>query len=342
MAESESSPTSDLSSATEAVRQSARWIATAFAGVGALLVAGLQLRDVTRANLEPTQLVVAGIALLVVLAGVSWVVYSASQVLTSYFSTVGQVNQVRLAVALPANAELDVSADAELDLSADAEVGLPTNEKLGPDIAVPKWVRADLIGAVDLNRQTLFAVPLGGIGELEDYLWRTSEALQALSTGHEYYRDSRGQAWKKSELQSLNDIRDRLTFSGERVVQFSNDFVARSTYRRFRKVAFWGAVLALVGIVTIVMVTGTNDRGSAVTRPTPVSLVLTEQGLTEVAAKAGEQCVLGQVKGVAVSGQWLEPTVAIPQTPWCQATIITLRRQSGTAVPIVTMPTTEA
>ena len=191
MAESGSSPASDLSSATEAVRQSARWIATAFAGVGALLVAGLQLRDLTEQKLTPTQLAGAGAALLLVLAGVSWVVYSASHVLTSYFSTVGQVNQVRLADAFP------------------------MDEQLARGIAVPKWVRADLIDAVERNRQTLFAVPHMDIGTLEDQLLRTSEALQALSSGHEYYEDSGGQAWKKTELQSLKEIRDRLSLSGE-------------------------------------------------------------------------------------------------------------------------------
>ncbi len=303
-----SSPGSELSSATEAVRQSARWIATAFAGVGALLVAGLQLRDLTQERLAPIQLVWAGAALLVVLAGVTWVVYSASQVLTSYFSTVGQVNRLRLANEMP------------------------DNVTFSPDVAVPGWVRTSLIDAIDANSHTLLAVPIE-MDNLEDQLARTSKALHALSTGHEHYVDSGGQGWKKTELQALKDVRDRLSLSSERVVQFSNDFVARTMYRRFRRVAFFGAILTLVGIVIFVMATDAQDRGLAITQPTRVDLSLTEQGRTEIGTRVGEQCVQGSLKGVAISGGWLEPIVAIPRSGICRAATITLTRRLGTAVP---------
>ncbi|OJF11915.1 hypothetical protein BG844_23575 [Couchioplanes caeruleus subsp. caeruleus] len=80
--------------ATEALRATTRWLVTAAAGVGAVLVAGLQLTGLgSLGSQEIPRLVAAFAGLVVALTGVGYMVLRASQILTTEWVTLADIEK---------------------------------------------------------------------------------------------------------------------------------------------------------------------------------------------------------------------------------------------------------
>lgn len=103
-------PAATFAAATETLRSTVRWLLTAAAGVGGLLVAGLQLTSLGSLSLDSWRLWVAVSGVLIALAGVAYLVTRASQVLTNEWTTLAQLSvddfQARLAGATSESALL--------------------------------------------------------------------------------------------------------------------------------------------------------------------------------------------------------------------------------------------
>lgn len=85
-------PAATFAAATETLRSTVRWLLTAAAGVGGLLVAGLQLTSLGSLSLDDWRLWVGVSGVLVAVAGVAYLVTRASQVLTNEWTTLAQLS----------------------------------------------------------------------------------------------------------------------------------------------------------------------------------------------------------------------------------------------------------
>lgn len=97
-------PAASYAAATETLRTTARWLLTAFAGVGGLLVAGLQLTGLgALSDRQLARLVVALLAIVVSLGGVGFMIWRTSQVLTDEWMSLAQlqVEDFELAASTP-------------------------------------------------------------------------------------------------------------------------------------------------------------------------------------------------------------------------------------------------
>ncbi|HET7475776.1 MAG TPA: hypothetical protein VFJ97_07090 [Dermatophilaceae bacterium] len=97
-------PASSYAAATESLRTTARWLLTALAGVGGLLVAGLQLTGLgALGDHQLLRLVVALLAVAVTLTGVGFMIWRTSQLLADEWVSLAQlqVEDFELAASTP-------------------------------------------------------------------------------------------------------------------------------------------------------------------------------------------------------------------------------------------------
>jgi hypothetical protein len=94
-------PAVTFAAATETLRSTARWLLTAAAGVGGLLIAGLQLTSLGSLSLTAWRLWVGVGGVLLAVCGVAYLITRTSQILTNEWITLAQLSvddfQTRLA-----------------------------------------------------------------------------------------------------------------------------------------------------------------------------------------------------------------------------------------------------
>lgn len=206
MADTESEG-ADLRSSTESIRQTTKWIAAAFGGLGAVLVAGIQLRDVTGDDVTAVETILALVGVAIALIGVGTVIHAASSVLVAHFATLSQINHARaMAVLGPA--------------------AVPASE-----VVVPAWLLDDVVAAILGSWSTLVDAPFNDLREVEDAHSWTTDAYLALAIEQTTFDDPFGRTWTPNDVERLETLRGRLRESSRRVVAFANDVVTRYLYR---------------------------------------------------------------------------------------------------------------
>jgi hypothetical protein len=147
--------------ATEALRLTAKWLLAALAGVGAVLVAGLQLARLgSLAGGERPRLAVAVIAAAVALGAVAYMIAVTSRIFTDEWVTLAALD--------------DETFQAQLDTDARARRRLALLQRLRAEI--------------DNDRQALFGQVAGTVPALHRALREANEAARAAPAA------SRGQA----------------------------------------------------------------------------------------------------------------------------------------------------
>lgn len=85
-------PAATFAAATETLRSTARWLLTAAAGLGGLLVAGLQLTSLGSLSLTAWRLWVSVGGVLLAVCGVAYLIMRTSQILTNEWITLAQLS----------------------------------------------------------------------------------------------------------------------------------------------------------------------------------------------------------------------------------------------------------
>jgi len=85
-------PAVTFAAATETLRSTARWLLTAAAGVGGLLIAGLQLTSLGSLSLTAWRLWVGVGGVLLAVCGVAYLITRTSQLLTNEWITLAQLS----------------------------------------------------------------------------------------------------------------------------------------------------------------------------------------------------------------------------------------------------------
>lgn len=301
---SENNP--DLRASTDSIRQSARWMATSFGAIGGVLVAGISLGNVEFTELSGLRLAGAIAALLVAVTGIASAIRAASHVLASQFSTLAQVNQVRVAHFLGES--------------------LPRRQ-----LPIRESLYQDVVGAIDFHQETLVLVAVNDIGSLEEELKWTAQARLQLHS-QQSYRDPRGRRWVPDHLDELQELRSLLDASAANVVQFANDMATRLTFHSFKMTALAAGIAILVGITAFAWVTDTANTPLP-TDPIIVDIYLDDDGDAALKTRLGPSCVAGPIEATVIEGPLTSPTVALHPAAGCQPAILEFEEGWGVAIP---------
>lgn len=213
-----------LTSSTESIRQTTRWAAAAYGATGAVLVAGLQLRDIDNGD----NAFFAFLGLTIALIGIAVGIQAASRVLVAHFTTLGQINRLRVASIL--------------------------SREVGPrDLEIPLDHADDIVAEISRNWATLVDVGVADLSELE-------EALRA--TRLTYRSRQPSDADEGARSRQADGFRGSLRTSEARVILFANDVAARLMYRDFRRRSVVAGVLLVVGVLVFTSATAAGASES--------------------------------------------------------------------------------
>ena len=196
----------------ETIRSSAKWLVTAFAGVGAILVAGIPLTKL--GDLHGWRLAAAPIAIAIALATIAYIIFQVAKVFTAPYITLANL----VAGYIP--------------------------PKTG------KWAIAWIVGwlaswfhthqlerimeAVQESRSELYGADAATVADLNTRLININKKLREAGPGERSEDDEKEQT--------------RLTSAAERIVAFANYEAVRRTYRRMLKPMAAGGLIVAVAV----------------------------------------------------------------------------------------------
>lgn len=281
---SAAAPSPASSDSTAELKSAAKWLVAASGSIAALLVAGMQLKDMRLAG-WPVALAATGSAL-VALGAVGVVLWTAISVLATPRSTLTQL------------AEQDRADNGMYPLLRDADPKSPLIyhlvierklELLGP--------KRDAIVQLETDRSAAYRFLFG--------------AQKVEIGGRDYDPLVKGDV-SAVQGQSL-DLAQRI----ERVLDAAEHWEVR---RRFSRLTSMGAIAGgvfVVGILGFVWLTSTPVRSPKLTQPIPV-VVVTPSAMGQLEALGlAPECAGQKLKGTAVGGTLEMPVVVIEGTSTC-------------------------
>ncbi|MCA1707483.1 MAG: hypothetical protein LC808_31130, partial [Actinobacteria bacterium] len=246
------SPTGSTATPTAQLHETAKWIVAAFAAIGGLLIAGIQLPALGQLEVG-WGLVSAGLAMAVALAAVGWVIFLATDVLTNRYSSLREVDQARL--------------DSERKLNRRAR------RRLGSDAAaIPAFIYASgLFKQLPRDASYLFQdTEADDLAELYSLQTETHRILDGLLVAPSV-EDRDGRLWTSSDVADLQARAEQLDKAATRVVEYANDFTTRRAFRNLRRrIIIAGAVAAVAVSVFAWLVNPKTRPVAEIQAPLPV------------------------------------------------------------------------
>lgn len=315
-----------LETATNRIRDTAKWLLTAFGAVGVVLVAGVALRDMARVTEDPVRLMSACLSIAVAVSGVIIAILSAGSVVTKSFVTID-------------------------DLATEEKLRKEANVTSAPsEGAIHGMLRTMLRNRLARKRRTSLSVTdpllLGGFDDVGS-LWQSySEALrvnrEALCSLYEH----QGQ-----ELHSAPSVKDediigqydattallqRKAEAAANLVRFHDQVCepllvrqsflqVRAAYRGANKGMGVGVALAVLGVLGFVITTTQPISLPVVGKtPIPVTVVLKQSQQRFIDALGGTCDLAKAISGTAIAAEGNITVVAVPATENCKESILRL------------------
>lgn len=303
---SETAPASDpYTKATDDLRTAAKWLLGAFAAVGALFGAGVQLTGAGDLTKEmPSRLAAAGIGFLLVVGGIVLAIYATAKVLRVDYLTLDDILDKSHLSRLNRNTALVEPFDSVTELRT-------TLDNLRPQLRAGE----ERLRKAKAAQQ-----------QLPPDDTATEQEKGAARDAAKELREARGDM---AELQSAygvaNSARSR-AFDAARLLDVRHRFADSANQ------AVLGAVLTAVGLLSFVWGANPPDPGTLPTAevlpqtPTEVKFLLTDAGRAKYKdALGGVSCKTeGVLEGIAMSVSGQEYRVASKQTAGCTSTWMVL------------------
>lgn len=352
-----------LESSQAAMRETTKWLIAAAAAVGAVLVAGLQLKDL------PHGFIAASVALLGVaaaLVAVAFILYRAAGVLAAGYTTFGEILELDKDKNYLAD-QLKAADWGARIIDIESPKGSPTDRRAGRSwkalLPILRWcapvvvppmrgiqghllrrAREEGIRIRDLldylNRDTFYFTQglAGNIQELNRVLREADERILTLR-GEKTGRGGRasdgaventGPPADQAPLGKLEWRQERLESAMNVLISFANQ---RLLVQRFRKllaaIFIGGSIIALGAGAFVVAPKLGKPEALSITHPTQVTVRVVGKGL-------GRFCPPGTLlRGVAVGGTWDEPIVVTETAGACPAKEMTLNNGQAVIAPVL-------
>jgi hypothetical protein len=311
--------------ATEGIRAAARWLLTAFAAIGGVLVAGVPLTDVGRVGIWSLRFWVVIAAIVVALAAIGWMIRAVSRVFTAEYVSFGDLRQADFPTKTrrrekvlsrttprPPNSQLPTSQPEE-------------EERRGT--RRQRQIRA-IQEIIDLSREELYGTQARNLGELAERLEEANEKVRSAGI------EGRTQAEKTPDVR-LRVAQPELERAASRVLDFANYEYTRRTFKSLFPGLALAGFIAAAGVVTYaVVVSSSPAKAPAITQPIRVLLTL-KPGARTWSTILGPSCDIGSVAAVAVGGSLNSPEVVSNRTASCRAVRFRVGKRQGVAFPVI-------
>jgi hypothetical protein len=275
------------------MQDTTKWLLTAAAALGAVLLAGLQFSDLGR--LRPwgvaftTALVGSGLALL----GVGVILWRASRLLTFHIDSFREV-----------------LAEAE---QAERRHGVRHAEMVSELINSVEGEAAFLYRGVAKDRRELFRE----LREVTQQLYQLRRTPASITPSQE-------------ELAVKARV-DELSAATTRVVEYADYWLTRQDFRRLLWWLYGAGALIAVGIVMFATAITHDDHAVPITQPMPMQVFLTDEGSKVIGQQL--DCSIAVLAGQAVAGDLREPEIVVAAKPPCRAGRFRLNPDFGVGVP---------
>jgi hypothetical protein len=316
---SASAAVASLETATNRIREAAKWLLAAFGAVGVVLVAGVALSDMSNVTEDPGRLLGAGLSVAMAVLGVVVAILAAGSIVTKSFVTLE-----------------DLATDEKIrEAAASDEVA-----------SQGRWRLATIIRRRALSAPVTDPLMLGGFDDVQS-LWKSySEALRASHEALRSLYEHQGQDLLSSSAQKDGDIiaqydsRSALLVrkakAAANLVRFHDEVCApllarqsfvqvRAAYQRAKKGMGVGATVAVFGVLSFVALTS-QPASAPVVGETPTQVVINLRGEQQEYLDAlGRTCDLRTpVHGTAIATEGNTIVVAVPSTEDCREAILRL------------------
>ncbi|MFD9409388.1 hypothetical protein ACFWBN_20555 [Streptomyces sp. NPDC059989] len=292
-------PGTSFEDATKNLQAAARWIVTALAAVGAVLVAGIPLTALGKVN--------------------GWAAVFA---FGSLFAAL-----VAIGFAIPAVAK--VFTTPYVTLTALTQDELPTRK--GQDTSRV----AAIVEKIHRSREELFGDQAEDLGVLHSRLKAVNDRLRRQRGARREDLENPGPPHGALAAPADVDMAHELRATAERVLDFANYEATRRIFvGLYRKLAFAG-LIAVLGVSFYAYTVNRPSSSVVITSPRPVVLSL-PIGSAE-AKRLGKQCDVRKVAAVALEGALRRPTVSTIPSLTC-ASAVFLVPEGTVVVPTKDLP----
>ena len=313
---------SPFQQATSNLHATARWIVTALAGVGGVLVAGVPLTGLGKAGWSiSTIIAICGLAAALIAIGI--MIPIVARVFSTDYITLTALQLAELP-AYQGQSTRNVS---------------------------------EVLDSVLVNREELFGDEAADLGILYDRLSKSNEELRKGRRGEqpanvpagspkelrgpdevgnrEVESPSVDPSTYVSEEASLRRNLEELRTASARVVDFANYEATRRRFVQLYPKLMIAGLIAVGGVGLYAFEVSRPLPQDSITKPTPVIVSLPSNAYFH--HKLGSNCALSQVVAVAESGSLSRPTIVTLPTANCRATRLEVPA-SAVVVPSKTLP----
>lgn len=292
--------------AAVAVQNTAKWLISAFAAIGGLIIAGLQVSALASTeHLTAAGLVVALICYAVALLGVGTIILTAAGVLLPAFDSLGEVaaRQARSMTRAAQRRKAPESVDA-------------------------------LQRALRLRRFSLFRSGVADNAKDLDLKRQELEHAVSASTKGQASLGERGSTEERSKAIARSVERD-----ARRVVEFANSWEAMRRFRRLRVVLVIGGVATAAAVagfsVALRPPSGKANNPDPAAIEAPLRVIVYFPDRPSVVSAIGVNCDKTVLNGAAVGGTLTDPIVVTEQAMNCPAVQFRLGDTGAVAVPVL-------
>jgi hypothetical protein len=275
------------------MQETTKWLLTAAAALGAVLLAGLQFSDLGRLRPWGAAFTTALVGSALALVGVGTILWRAARLLTFHIDSFREIL-------------------AEAD-QAERRHGVRHAEMVSRLVNAIEGEATFLYRGVASDRRELF-----------------HELRAATRQLYQLRRTAASRSTSKEEV-ALQARLGELTAATTRVVEYADYWLTRQDFRRLLWWLFGAGTLTAIGIVMFASAITDDDSAAPITRPMPMQVYLSDEGKKVIGLQL--DCSIAIVAGQAVAGDLREPEIVVAAKPPCRAGRFRLSSDMGVAVP---------
>lgn len=346
-----------MESSQTAMRDATKWLVAAAAAVAAVVVAGLQLKNLPQGSLATW---VAFLGVGAALVAVAFILYRAAGVLVAGYTTFGHIADLAIEDSYRNQLEQQEKWNKKWGkplsrYRAMKRGSAPSRRWLGP---IPRWYATVAIKVIQiyegfkirhakdedlrigelisyLNQDTFYFTQglAVDINQLYRLLKEADEHILSLrgeTSGEDEDAEPASADFSKAKLEKAEWRRDRLESATRVIIVFANQKLLEQRFRKLLVAIFFGGAIVALGAGAFAAAPKlSRTQNISITQPTRVTIRVIGNGL-------GKLCPPGTLlQGVAVGGNWEEPLVVTEQAGACPAQQMTLDHSQAIAVPVL-------
>jgi hypothetical protein len=296
--------------AAETIRSTAKWLVTAFAGVGAILVAGIPLTKL--GDLQGWRFPAAALAIVIALGMIAYIIFKVAKVFTAPYITLanlvfGTFPKGKRRIFGKLRYEQDIRQFKRI-----MNAVIESHDQLYGDAVE---TLNDLL--VELRKAN---------GELRD------AKMSVLSS------DATNEKESDERLRAVEERQARVASAAERVVAFANYEAVRTTFEGTGKPMAVSALIVAAAIGSFAWCVG-SEPPAPLRVTSPVRVLLSLDPKDDWTKLLGTDCNTATlISAVAIAGDFSKPTVVTTGDGGCKVARIDLTAKQGLAVPVVPPP----